>query len=75
MNFMPSKLRLKVHNLHCSGCEVTIERKFKTIPGVKSVRVSHVTGRADIVTTGERQPPLREFEHAIKADGYSVSRW
>ncbi|MGT2467869.1 urease accessory protein UreH domain-containing protein (plasmid) [Mesorhizobium atlanticum] len=74
MNARPKELQFKIHNIHCAGCEVVIERKFKSVPGVASVRVSHVTGRADVVVNG-KQPGLDVFERAITDNGYSVSWW
>lgn len=74
MTVRPKELQFKIHNMHCAGCEVVIERKFKSVPGVTSVRVSHVTGRADVVLRGE-QPGLDVFERAITDNGYSVSWW
>lgn len=74
MTVRPKELQFKIHNIHCAGCEVVIERKFKSVPGVTSVRVSHVTGRADVVVKGE-EPDLDVFERAITDNGYSVSWW
>jgi copper chaperone CopZ len=41
-------LQLKIDGMHCANCEVLIERRFKKISGVRRVRASHVTGRAEI---------------------------
>ncbi len=74
MNRHLTKLNLKVQNLHCGNCEVLVERKFKSIPDVQKVSVSHVTGRAEVFTT-RPETKLEEFNRAVQADGYSVSRW
>jgi sulfite exporter TauE/SafE/copper chaperone CopZ len=74
MNTPLKKLQLRIHNIHCAACEVRIERNFKEIPGVTKVRVRHATGRAEVFVTG-REPRLRDFDQAVKADGYSVSWW
>jgi sulfite exporter TauE/SafE/copper chaperone CopZ len=74
MNRRLTKLNLKVQNLHCGNCEVVVERKFKSVPGVQKVSVSHVTGRAEVFTT-RPQTKLGEFDRAVRADGYSVSFW
>jgi sulfite exporter TauE/SafE/plastocyanin domain-containing protein/copper chaperone CopZ len=74
MNARPKELQFKIHGIHCSGCEVVIERKFRSVPGVASVRVSHVTGRADVAVKG-KEPGLDVFERAITDNGYSVSWW
>src|SRR5229473_721430 len=74
MNRHLTKLNLKVQNLHCGNCEVLVERKFKSVPGVEKVSVSHVTGRAEVFTT-RAETKLEDFNRAIRADGYSVSWW
>jgi uncharacterized protein len=74
MNRHLTKLNLKLQNLHCGNCEILVERKFKSIPGVEKVSVSHVTGRAEVLTT-RAETKLEEFNRAVQADGYSVSRW
>lgn len=67
------KLQYKIQGMHCASCEVLVERKFKEIPGVQKVKVSHVSGRAKIYCTQE--PQLHELENAIKNDGYGVVLW
>lgn len=67
------KTKLKIHGTHCASCEVLVERKFKKLPGVEKVNVSFVTGKAEVFS--REHIPLREFEGAIKEDGYSVSKW
>lgn len=67
------KVKFKIHGMHCVSCEVLIERKFKEIPGVRKVNVSHVNGKAEIYCLEESN--LDEFENAIKSDGYTVSLW
>lgn len=67
------KVNLKIHGMHCASCEVLIERKFGRIPGVEKVKVSHVSGKAELIC--KRQPELCELREAVKADGYSVSQW
>jgi len=62
-------LQLKIDGMHCANCEVLVERRFKKIAGVK---VSHVTGRAEV--TGYGDLDLALFERAIGDDGYAVSR-
>ena len=57
--------------MHCSSCEVLIERKFKEIPGVEKVKVSHSRGEAEIFYT--KEPSTPELENAISKDGYSIS--
>ena len=44
-------IQLNIDGMHCANCEVLIERRFKKIAGVRRVKVSHVTGRAEINCT------------------------
>ncbi len=67
------KLQLKIHNMHCTSCEVLIERKFIKIPGVEKANVNHANGKAEVYYTQE--PKLHELQNALKEDGYSVSLW
>jgi sulfite exporter TauE/SafE/copper chaperone CopZ len=67
------KTKLKIHGTHCASCEVLVERKFKKLPGVEKVNVSFVSGKAEVFS--HQHIALKEFEGAIKEDGYSVSRW
>ncbi len=64
-------LTLSIEGMHCRSCEITIERKWKEIPGVKKVDVDASAGRARIVASGG-VPNVRELEAAIREDGYSV---
>ena len=65
-------LQLKIDGMHCANCEVLVERRFKKIVGVRKVKVSHLTGRAEV--TGYGDLDLRSFQRAIEDDGYSVAR-
>jgi sulfite exporter TauE/SafE/copper chaperone CopZ len=58
--------------MHCANCEVLIERRLKRITGVRHVKVSHLTGSADITCYGPLD--IATLQDAIADDGYSVSR-
>jgi sulfite exporter TauE/SafE/copper chaperone CopZ len=64
--------QLKVDGMHCANCEVLIERRFKKFAGVRRVKVSHVTGKAEINCHGDLD--LTALQRAIADDGYTVSR-
>lgn len=64
-------MKLEIQGMHCRSCEITIERKWKGIPGVKKVEVDASSGRARIVYDG-RRPEVKELEGAIVEDGYAV---
>src|SRR3989338_59763 len=61
-----------IKGMHCSSCEVLIERKLKAINGVKHVNVNYTTGHAEIHYEGEA-PKWEEVQGAISAAGYTVS--
>src|SRR5258708_1396807 len=65
-------LQLKVDGMHCANCEVLIERRFKKLAGVRRVKVSHVTGKAEINCHGDLD--LAVLQRAVADDGYTVSR-
>jgi len=65
-------LQLKIDGMHCANCEVLIERKFKKIAGVRRVKVSYLTGRAEINCYADVD--LATLQRAIADDGYTVSR-
>lgn len=67
------KVNLKIHGMHCSSCEVLIERKFRKIDGVEKVSVNHVNGKSEVICS--REPNLHEFNSLVKSDGYHVSLW
>jgi sulfite exporter TauE/SafE/copper chaperone CopZ len=71
---MTTTLFLKINDMHCAACEVRVERRFKALPGVSNVRVSHVSGRAVVSVTGTTLK-LEDFENAVAPDGYAVSWW
>lgn len=67
------KVRLKIHGMHCASCEVLIEHKFKEVPGIEKVSVSHASGKADLVCSIE--PDIKQLNALVKEDGYAISSW
>jgi sulfite exporter TauE/SafE/copper chaperone CopZ len=65
-------LQVNIDGMHCANCEVLIERRFKKIAGVRRVKVSHVTGKAEINCHGDLE--LTALQSAVADDGYTVSR-
>ncbi len=57
--------------MHCASCEVMLERKFKTVPGIEKVNVNHATGKATIYFN--QAPQLKQLQNAVRENGYSVS--
>jgi sulfite exporter TauE/SafE/protein-disulfide isomerase/copper chaperone CopZ len=67
------KLQLKIGGMHCSNCEVLIERRFKTVAGVRKVKARHGSGKAEISYAGDLD--LAALQSAVADDGYTVSPW
>src|SRR5258708_23619964 len=65
-------LNLDVRGMHCTNGEVLMERRFKDVPGVRSVHVSHRRGSAEIRYSGDLD--IGALQSAVKEDGYRVSR-
>src|SRR5712691_4246826 len=63
-------LRLKIDGMHCTNCEVLIERRFKKIAGVRRVKVNSATGMAEINCYGDIDAAT--LQHAVADDGYTV---
>lgn len=64
------KLEVQIEGMTCGSCEILIERKFKKIPGVKSVKVSQLQGKAMLYC--DQRPSPQVLQEAIAADGYKV---
>jgi sulfite exporter TauE/SafE/protein-disulfide isomerase/copper chaperone CopZ len=67
------KLQLKIGGMHCTNCEVLIERRFKTVAGVRKVKARHGSGKAEITYAGDLD--LAALQSAVAEDGYTVTRW
>lgn len=67
------KIKYKIHGMHCSACEVLIERKFKNIDGIKKVVVNEASGCAEVFCTDT--PSLDALEDSVKKHGYRVTHW
>ncbi len=66
-------LKVAIEGMTCRSCELTIEKKWKELPGVKKVDVDAGRGMGRIVY--ESQPPdVQQLEARIAADGYRVKR-
>lgn len=65
------KYKFKVSGTHCQSCELLIEEKLKTLPGIQSVHVNHITGKIKFIAS--REPNLKEINALIAQDGYRIS--
>jgi len=67
------QLTLAVSGMHCPNCDVLIERRFKTLPGVRRVRADYRTGMVQIDHTGDLALPA--LQAALEDEDYRVSAW
>lgn len=66
---------LRIDGMTCSSCEVLIERKFKTVPGVIRVNINHSTGRCTIYSDPTVPIRLNKLRDLIQSDGYRIQPW
>jgi uncharacterized protein len=63
-------LHAAIGGMHCANCIVAVERRLKTLPGIRDVRVKYPPGLAAI--TFENELNLDDIERALEADGYTI---
>ncbi len=61
-----------IKGMHCSACEILIEKKLLAIPGVKSVDASLSKGEAIIEYDGEK-PTTETLNDMFRKDNYTFS--
>ena len=66
----PNWMSLQIGGMTCASCELLLERKIRTIPGVEKVHVNHKTGVADIKINLSQRPSLTDIQNAIIEAGY-----
>ncbi|MEK7540227.1 MAG: sulfite exporter TauE/SafE family protein [Patescibacteria group bacterium] len=64
-------MTVHIQGMHCRSCEITIERKFKTLSGVEVVNVNAANGKAKITYSGSA-PSSTELGRLIAEDGYTI---
>ncbi|MDD3140089.1 MAG: heavy metal-associated domain-containing protein, partial [Lachnospiraceae bacterium] len=63
--------QLKISGMVCSGCEINIEKKVGSIPGVKKVKASYKNGTANVIYD-ESKVKLSEIKRQIEEMEYQV---
>ncbi|MEI7805860.1 MAG: heavy metal-associated domain-containing protein [Hyphomicrobiales bacterium] len=66
-------LELDIGSMTCANCEVLIERRFKSLPGVVAVLADHTKGHVEIHYLGELDIPA--LQKVVEEDGYTVAPW
>lgn len=67
------ELAVGISGMTCRSCELTVERKWKKLPGVKKVDVNCATGQAKILVEGIA-PSIGQLQQALGDDKYTVHR-
>ena len=65
--------KIKVEGMDCPECAAPIEKKLRSIKGVKEVKVNFIAERATI-TYDEKEIKLEDIEKTIRNLGYKVQR-
>jgi sulfite exporter TauE/SafE/copper chaperone CopZ len=66
-------IKVGIHGMHCHSCELLIERQFKQLPGIHSVRVNANRGFASIECEAGAIPSRRTLNEVIEQHGYRVA--
>ena len=73
--FPHKKLLFAIDGMTCRSCELTIERRLKTLDGVSHVEVNASKGKAELsVTDGTSYDP-RTIQKTIQDEKYQVRAW
>ena len=65
-------MKVCIDGMTCRSCEITVERKFKKIPGVRRVNVDAASGVAKIVCHDGCQVELKQLQETLSGDKYAV---
>jgi sulfite exporter TauE/SafE/copper chaperone CopZ len=68
-----AKQKVAVGGMTCANCEVLVERRLRSLPGIERVRIDHTRGLAEIEHRGPLD--LATLQRAVEEDGYRVSPW
>lgn len=64
---------LFVEGMHCSSCEILIEKKLLKQKGIESVDASLKGNRVDLNYIGEKKPEIDELNNSFEKFGYRFS--
>lgn len=62
-----------IRGMTCASCELLLERKLKTVPGVQEVDINHRTGKTHITADATRLPSRQRIASIVKNAGYSLA--
>ncbi len=64
---------IRIDGMTCASCELLLERKLKTVPGVKDVDINHKTGIARITADADHLPSQERIASVVHKAGYSLA--
>lgn len=64
-------MTVHIEGMTCRSCEITLERNWKKLPGVKSVEVNAATGKGTLIIEGDPLT-LDELQKAVGDEKYQV---
>ena len=62
-----------VGGMSCVNCEILVQHRLRTVPGVEGVRADHKRGFAEVDCRGELDTAA--LQRAVEEDGYRVAPW
>jgi len=65
-------VHLRIAGMHCASCELLLERKFKSLPGVLSVRVNNRKGTATLWLNDTASLARDDIEQALSGSDYRL---
>jgi len=68
-------LKVAIEGMTCQSCEITIERQFKKVAGVRKVEVNAAKGVARLICDCDCDVTVPELQAAIVSHGYKVKPW
>jgi len=63
---------VRIDGMTCDSCELLLERKLKSVPGILAVDVNHKTGVAKITADANRPPDESIIASTIEKAGYTM---
>jgi len=74
VNQEPAVIEASIGGMFCTDCEQTIQKKVEELPGIKSVKASHIAGNAIIEYFPDKVDSVR-IKEAIAGTGYKFNKF
>ena len=70
----PHHITLHIAGMTCASCEILLERKLRSVSGVKNVKVDHRRDTATLVLDPHAPPTIDHLTAVIHEAGYSLEQ-